>query len=405
VDKNNNIISEQFEELIKNSKSRILQETTGRSRTRSETNHFNPNGKQSTFSNAKRVKGGSVSNLFSSQMKGLISELEGTNCNFVRCIKPNQLMTPGYIDRSFVVEQLRCSGTVQACEVLRVGLPTRILYAEVVDTYKSFLSIEILQMFDNNEKLFTQAILWAYSFPSTAYRLGDTRLFFKTGKIDLLDQLLTPSTYVNPEDLSKLMLKYLRKRKWINGATKAIAFQKFHSIYSYCKFRRRATIIQCMIRQALARKKVGKLRRLHRTHALWTKLAHKSTVMSAFQELPQDKMILLDRLLRARYIPQRQMWLLKWLGPLQRVIYLQKLWKRLISQFSAKQGFLRLYHFVKEKRSAFILQNHVRIFLARIKFQQLRKAKIARMRWRHTYIKVKILIFRYLINNNIISCR
>ncbi|KAJ0411475.1 hypothetical protein ATCC90586_008524 [Pythium insidiosum] len=247
IDKNNNVISDQLEELLKRSTARILQEITGRNRTQSQTNFSNQAAKTNALGASKRQKGGSMSSLFSTQMKGLITELEGTACNFVRCIKPNTQMKPGIFDKPFVVEQLRCSGTVQACEVLRVGLPTRILYAEVVDVYKNILPFDMFQKFDYNEKLFTQAILWVYNFPTSAYRLGDTRLFFRTGKIDLLDKLLTPSTQkIDPANLASQMLLYLRKKRWIGAATKIMVYNAFKEIYYECKYRRKAITIQCM---------------------------------------------------------------------------------------------------------------------------------------------------------------
>lgn len=397
VDKNNNIISDQFEELLKNSSSRVLQDLTGNTR------HGNRARSASTVSlksaglsplgggsaSSKRLKGGSTSNLFSTQMKGLTTELEGTSCNFVRCIKPNTQMKVGHFDRPFVVEQLRCSGTVQACEVLRVGLPTRILYAEVVDVYRNLLPLKVFCRFESNDKLFTQAILWAYDFPTNAYRLGDTRLFFRTGKIDLLDKLLTPAASTT-ENLGRQLLLYLRKKHWISVATAIITFNAFKRIFQEVRYRRRATVIQCMVRQHLARKRVRKIRVQLWMHKLWTRMAHQAQTMHAYQDRPEDKMVLLDKLLAKKYLPVQQRWLLKWLGPLQRVIYLQRRWKKITAQYMAKRGFLWLFETVRRKRSALRVQSHVRAMIARTRFLELKKKALARHRWRAAYLKVKV---------------
>ncbi|TMW56379.1 hypothetical protein Poli38472_006389 [Pythium oligandrum] len=391
VDKNNNIVSDQFEELIKRSTSRILQEIIGRDTPSGQEKSSRGGGKRSSS-----VKGGSASSLFSTQMKGLTTELEGTACNFVRCIKPNTQMKPGIFDRPFVVEQLRCSGTVQACEVLRVGLPTRILYAEVVDVYKHLLPADMLQKFDFNEKLFTQSILWSYTFPTEAYRLGDTRLFFRTGKIDLLDKLLTPSSDSTAIDkLSADMLLYLRKKRWIGVATKMIACNIFKQIYYKCKYRRKAIIIQSMVRQHFARKRVRKLRVLHRISGVWNRISHRAQIMRAYQDRPEDKMVLLDKLLQRNYLPPDQRWLLKWLGPLQKVIYLQKLWKKVMAQYLAKRAFIWLLETVRQKRSALRMQAMARCMIARKLFKRLKTARLARERWRRGYLKVRVFcVFR-----------
>lgn len=396
VDKNNNIISDQFEELIKRSTSRVLQDINGRNRSQSNaSNSSSSSGSQSGKSSAlsslgssKRLKSGSTSNLFSTQMKGLTTELEGTSCNFVRCIKPNTQMKAGIFDKPFVVEQLRCSGTVQACEVLRVGLPTRILYAEVVDVYKPMLPPALFERFESNEKLFTQAILYAYDFPSSAYRLGDTRLFFRTGKIDLLDKLLTPSQ-ASAEKLPAQIVHYATKKRWVSAVTTLITCNIFKRIYLDCKFKRKAITIQCMVRQHLARKRLRKLRTLHRISKLWNRMAHQAQIMHSYQDLPDDKMVLLDKLLKKHYLPPQQRWLLKWLGPLQKVIYLQKLWKKVMTQYLAKRAFLWLFETVKRKRSVVMVQVQVRVLIAKARFRRLKKARLARERWRMAYVKVK----------------
>lgn len=395
VDKNNNIISDQFEELIKRSTSRVLQELNGRNRSNSQNSQSSKTNALSNLGSSKRLKGGSTSNLFSTQMKGLTTELEGTSCNFVRCIKPNTQMKAGIFDKPFVVEQLRCSGTVQACEVLRVGLPTRILYAEVVDVYKPMLPPEIFARFESNEKLFTQAILHAYDFPTSAYRLGDTRLFFRTGKIDLLDKLLTPSQE-STEKLPSQIVHYVVKKRWMSATTTMITFNIFKRIFQDCKYKRKATIIQCMVRQHLARKRLRKLRVLHRISKVWNRMAHQAQIMHAYQDLPDHKMVLLDKLLKKNYLPPRQRWLLKWLGPLQKVIYLQKLWKKVMTQYLAKRAFLWLFETVKRKRSVVLVQVHARVLIAKAKFRRLKKARLARERWRMAYVKVCCLACCFL---------
>ncbi|KAI9914297.1 hypothetical protein PsorP6_008317 [Peronosclerospora sorghi] len=391
VDKNNNIISEQFEELLKNSSSRVLQDVADNNsrhenRARSATKSASLCGGSGS---SKRLKGGSTSNLFSTQMKGLTTELEGTNCNFVRCIKPNTQMKAGHFERPFVVEQLRCSGTVQACEVLRVGLPTRILYAEVVDVYRNFLPYQIFSRFHSNEKLFTQAILWAYDFPTSAYRLGDTRLFFRTGKIDLLDRLLTPDP-TSIDELVQQLLLYLRKKHWIGLISAIVTFNAFKSIFEDVRYRRRATMIQCMVRRSLAQKRVCRLRVQLNMHQLWSRMAHQAQIMRAYQDQHEDKLLLLDKLVVKTNLPKSQRWLLSWLGPLRRVIYMQKRWKKMMFQYTAKRSFLTLYDRVRRKRSALQIQCHVRAMLARIRFLKLKKKFVARHRWLVAYLNVKV---------------
>ncbi|CAM9951632.1 unnamed protein product, partial [Laminaria digitata] len=64
-------------------------------------------------------------------MQDLNVTLLGTTCNFARCIKPNAAMECGVYDNKYVVEQLQCLGILQTCEVLKVGMPTRVTYTDL----------------------------------------------------------------------------------------------------------------------------------------------------------------------------------------------------------------------------------------------------------------------------------
>ncbi|KAF1775538.1 P-loop containing nucleoside triphosphate hydrolase [Phytophthora cactorum] len=331
VDKNNNIISDQFEELLKNSTSRVLQDLTGNTR----------NGNRAR-SESTRLKGGSTSNLFSTQMKGLTPN--GRNQLQLRALYQAKHTDEGWSVRPSV----------------RRGAATML----GVDVYRNLLPFKVFCRFESNDKLFTQAILWAYDFPTNA-----------------------SST---TENLGKQLLLYLRKKHWISVTTAIITFNAFKRIFQDVRYRRRATVIQCMVRQHLARKRVRKIRVQLRMHKLWTRMAHQAQTMHAYQDRPEDKMVLLDKLLAKNYLPAQQRWLLKWLGPLQRVIYLQKRWKKITAQYMAKRGFLWLFETVRRKRSALRVQSHVRAMIARTRFLELKKKALARHRWHAAYLKIKV---------------
>ena len=77
----------------------------------------------------------SVGMTFMKQMNGMVAELNSTRCNFIRCIKPNYQMEVGVFDVQYSVLQLRHTGMLQCCELLKHGYPTRIGYAEIRERY------------------------------------------------------------------------------------------------------------------------------------------------------------------------------------------------------------------------------------------------------------------------------
>ena len=64
----------------------------------------------------KRQKGGSfqtVSALHRESLNRLITNLKSTQPHFVRCIIPNEIKKPGYMDNNLVLHQLRCNGVLE----------------------------------------------------------------------------------------------------------------------------------------------------------------------------------------------------------------------------------------------------------------------------------------------------
>merc|ERR1719473_1025339 len=97
-------------------------------------------------------------------------ELDQTRCNFIRCIKPNASMQPGLFEPLYSVTQLRHTGLLQCCELLKHGYPTRIAYSEVCDRYRPVLQQHAPAILDlpalaNSEKLLSSAVLLGFEVP------------------------------------------------------------------------------------------------------------------------------------------------------------------------------------------------------------------------------------------------
>jgi myosin heavy subunit len=79
---------------------------------------------------------------------------------------------------------------MQTCEVLRLGLPTRVSYAHVAAQFRGGedghggLPDEVKDLFDSEtDKSFVQAIAWAFGLDTADFKLGLTRIFFRVGKM------------------------------------------------------------------------------------------------------------------------------------------------------------------------------------------------------------------------------
>jgi myosin heavy subunit len=180
-------------------------------------------------SRAKTRAKPSVCGTFNTQMTALGNLLESTTCSFVRCIKPNAAMKAGLFDPKYVLEQLRSLGIVQTCEVLKSGLPTRIRFSDIDTQYRPHLPPQVQTMFKNVSSVdFTHAIFWAMQIDPNAFQRGKTRVFFKTGKVSVLHDLLNLDMGSEKGIMFKQRLsRFLSWKSWRRAYVKVIAQQRF----------------------------------------------------------------------------------------------------------------------------------------------------------------------------------
>ena len=78
-----------------------------------------------------------VSRAFLISLKKLLDALESTDAHFIRCIKPNNELKPNLLYGAFVLTQLKCSGTLEAVELMQRGYPSRIPYSAIHERYSA----------------------------------------------------------------------------------------------------------------------------------------------------------------------------------------------------------------------------------------------------------------------------
>ena len=154
-----------------------------------------------------------VADRFVSSMNELFVSLRSSSCSFIKCIKPNRHLKPFTFDDSYVIEQVRSLGLVQVCEVMKVGLPIRLPFHEILEKYRDiyfetqqFLSSETAATAtaaaastspttgDQEEIIFITGLLYALKIPIESYKLGKSILFFIPNSFELVDLILTSAT-------------------------------------------------------------------------------------------------------------------------------------------------------------------------------------------------------------------
>ncbi|KAJ9568038.1 hypothetical protein OSB04_004004 [Centaurea solstitialis] len=128
----------------------------------------------------------SVGAKFKDQLFKLIRKLENSKPHFIRCIRPNTKQLPGMYEKDIVLEQLRCSGVMEVVQISKSRFPIRFTHEEFATRFGCLLSENIICMDPLSTSI---AILQQCRVPPQTYQVGYTKLFFRIGQVDALENL------------------------------------------------------------------------------------------------------------------------------------------------------------------------------------------------------------------------
>lgn len=235
---------------------------------------------------------------FREQMDMLLATLSGTRCSYIRCIKPNPLMireTEGdeeeseeekakrwskrdllakeraeregdsgdwtedsWFDGPFVAVQLENLGILETTKVLQMGFPTRVPFDVFVSSYKGLMPPEVLDVWrtigGGHDRAFIKALFFAFHIEPTTYKLGLTKVFFRSGMLDQLGQVLDAAVEdVLDEEIVHRFRHSFARQLWRNLLAKISAAKEFEHLLMFCRKRNSAsTIIQRLARRKRA---------------------------------------------------------------------------------------------------------------------------------------------------------
>uniref|UniRef100_H2YH64 Myosin motor domain-containing protein n=1 Tax=Ciona savignyi TaxID=51511 RepID=H2YH64_CIOSA len=195
--------------------------------------------KKGSGKGGRRQKGGSfqtVSSLHRESLNRLMTNLRSTQPHFVRCIIPNEMKKPGYLDNALTLHQLRCNGVLEGIRICRKGFPSRILYAEFKQRYRILNPGSIPEGQFLDSKKATEKLMASLDLESAQYRFGNTKIFFKAGMLGTLEDM-------RDERLTKIITRIQSRAR---GKQMRIEFKKMLERKQAC------SLIQANIRAYLA---------------------------------------------------------------------------------------------------------------------------------------------------------
>ncbi|KAK6937825.1 Myosin head, motor domain [Dillenia turbinata] len=132
---------------------------------------------------AKTSKFSSIGSRFKLQLQQLIDTLNLTEPHFIRCVKPNNSLSPLIFEKADVVQQLRCGGVLEAIRISCAGYPTRMTFFEFLKRF-GVLASEVFKD-SENEKIACERIMEKMGLKD--YQVGETKIFLRAGQVAMLD--------------------------------------------------------------------------------------------------------------------------------------------------------------------------------------------------------------------------
>ncbi|KAG1706887.1 hypothetical protein DVH05_027737 [Phytophthora capsici] len=129
---------------------------------------------------------------FKQSLNTLMTNINETNVNYIRCIKPNSVKSATLLEDKMVANQLRCAGVIEAICIARAGYPNRLLHAEFAEQFDIFLKEkEQNQLKEDPEKYgapHCRFLVKQFKLEMPEeYQMGVTKIYLQKGVLEKLE--------------------------------------------------------------------------------------------------------------------------------------------------------------------------------------------------------------------------
>ncbi|OQR93349.1 myosin-like protein [Achlya hypogyna] len=284
----------------------------------------------------------SVGTQFKSQLNALMEDIRRTHVQYVRCIKPNSTKSPHTFSKGRVAAQLQCAGVVEAVRISRMAFPNRLLQQECLQRFR--LLVRAAACDSDDDEINQCAAMLAQLLAPADFQLGKSRVFFRAGALERLEDLRTRQRDASAIVLQRVARQWAATVHYRKARKAAILLQSYTRGYlasrRYRAMRAAAITLQCAVRCYVATQLVVAMRQ--------TKGA--TLIQSVFKM----------HLARATYVRTRNA-----------SIKMQCL----VRGFIAKKGFARLLVQAKEEAK---LENQIQRLKDRLKEEKARADQLSR---------------------------
>ncbi|KAG6430282.1 hypothetical protein SASPL_108346 [Salvia splendens] len=172
---------------------------------------------------SKSAKFSSIGSRFKLQLQQLMETLSATEPHYVRCVKPNNLLKPAIFENQNILQQLRCSGVLEAIRISCAGYPTRRPFFEFLNRF-GLLATEALQG-SYDEKLACKMILEKKGIKG--FQVGKTKVFLRAGQMAELDARRTEVLSSAAKIIQQRRRTHIARKQFIAMREASIQLQSF----------------------------------------------------------------------------------------------------------------------------------------------------------------------------------
>merc|ERR1711971_545074 len=135
----------------------------------------------------KKGGGKTVSAFYKTQLDDLMKTLYATDPAFIRCVVPNTIKKPGYVESGLVMHQYQCNGVLAGIAICRAGFPNKIMYPEFKERYNILAAAAVAKA--KKDKDAAGAVMKVIALDPEKFRLGHTKIFFRAGILGFMEEV------------------------------------------------------------------------------------------------------------------------------------------------------------------------------------------------------------------------
>merc|ERR1712141_993160 len=135
----------------------------------------------------KKGGGKTVSSFYKQQLDDLMKTLEATDPAFIRCVVPNTIKKPGFVDSGLIMHQYQCNGVLAGIAICRAGFPNKVLYPEFKERYNILAAAAVAKA--KKDKDAAGAVMKVIQLDPEKFRLGHTKVFFRAGILGFMEEV------------------------------------------------------------------------------------------------------------------------------------------------------------------------------------------------------------------------